>query len=267
MQAYGAGTHIGNVRDNNEDSFVCDSEKDLWIVADGMGGHGFGEVASAISAYEITRHVRRGHGVNQAIEIAHEAIKRYARTDAMGITMGTTMVLLLSHGSLYNVFWVGDSRAYLYGHSGDASELKQLTVDHSLVQSLIEKGELAADDAADDPRRNAVYKALGVHENAIRADSFSDRWYPKQKILLCSDGLTDCVSDDQIKNILDQSTSNQEQVEALISLALNNGGRDNITIIIVSAPESVSGADTDTFVPEDVTGDDSETQNSLGSSG
>tara|TARA_E500000331_G_C16707466_1_gene476668 strand:+ start:89 stop:349 length:261 start_codon:yes stop_codon:yes gene_type:complete len=64
LQKYGAGIHIGNVRDNNEDSLVCDEQKDLWIVADGMGGHGFGEVASAISAYEITRHVRRGHGVN-----------------------------------------------------------------------------------------------------------------------------------------------------------------------------------------------------------
>lgn len=271
MQEYGAGTHIGNVRDNNEDSFVCDGQKDLWIVADGMGGHGFGEVASAISTYEITRHVRRGHGVNQAIEIAHEAIKRYARTDAMGITMGTTMVLLLSQGSLYNVFWVGDSRAYLYGgnnNDGKSNEFKQLTVDHSLVQSLIDKGELEADAAADDPRRNAVYKALGVHENAIRADSFSDRWYPRQKILLCSDGLTDCVSDDQIKSILGQSTSNQEQVDQLISLALSNGGRDNVTVIIVSAPESVSGADTDTFVPADITGDDSSKhQNKLGSPG
>lgn len=113
-----------------------------------------------------------------------------------------------------------------------------------------------------------MYKALGVHENAIWADSFSGRWYPQQTILLCSDGLTDCVSDEQIKAVLGLSISNQDQIDRLIVLALKNGRRDNVTVIIVSAPESVSSADTDTFVPEGVTGDDSSTsQNSLGSTG
>ena len=143
MYQYGAGTNVGNVRDNNEDSYVCDDEKDLWIVADGMGGLGFGEVASAISTYTVTTLIRNGHGVNQAIEIAHQTIKDFADSDGLGTNMGTTIVLLLSHGSLYNVFWVGDSRAYLF----DNGNMKQITIDHSLVQSLIDQGELTKEEA------------------------------------------------------------------------------------------------------------------------
>ena len=132
MHQYGAGTHIGNVRENNEDSFVCDAESELWVVADGMGGLGFGEVASAISTFTVTSQIRDGHGVNQAIELAHQRIKEYAQSEAMGTNMGTTIVLLLSQGSLYNIFWVGDSRAYLYDKA-----LTQVTIDHSLVQNLM----------------------------------------------------------------------------------------------------------------------------------
>ena len=172
MYHYGAGTNVGNVRDNNEDSYVCDEEKDLWIVADGMGGLGFGEVASAITTFTVTQMVREGHGINQAIEIAHRNIKEYAQTDGLGTNMGTTIVLLLSHGSLYNIFWVGDSRAYLL----DKEQMKQVTIDHSLVQSLIDQGELTKEQAQTDPRKNAVTRALGVQElETVRADSISER--------------------------------------------------------------------------------------------
>lgn len=248
---YGAATHVGNVRDNNEDSYAADTTKALWVVADGMGGLGFGEVASAISVHSVVRLVREGHGVNQAIEIAHNRIKEYAETDAQGTNMGTTLVLLLSQGSMYNVFWVGDSRAYLFGDG----ELKQITVDHSLVQALIEQGELTAEQARTDNRKNAVTRALGVQElDTVRADSISHRWRPGQKIILCSDGLTDFVSDADIGAILSRDGDDQELAALLIDAALAGGGRDNVTVVVVSAPDTITDGDGDTEIPGDTTG-------------
>ena len=249
MHEFGAGTHVGNLRDNNEDSFVCDPEKELWIVADGMGGLGFGEVASAISTHTVATQVNEGYGVNQAIELAHKNIKAYADNEGMGTNVGTTMVLLLSQGSLYNIFWVGDSRAYLF----DTDQIKQLTTDHSLVQSLIEQGEITPEEAKSDPRKNAVTRALGVQElETVRADSVSEKWQPNQKILLCSDGLTDFVSTDEIAKILAQDGTDQSRVDNLIVAALAGGGKDNITIIVVSASESAKRPDSDTHVPANV---------------
>ena len=125
----------------------------------------------------VTRHrvclLLEGHGVNQAIELAHKNIKEYAQTEGLGTDMGTTIVLLLSHGSLYNICWVGDSRAYLV----DKEQMKQITVEHSLVQALIDQGELTREEAETDPRKNAVTRALGVQGlETVRADSISERW-------------------------------------------------------------------------------------------
>jgi protein phosphatase len=252
LHQYGAGTDVGNVRDNNEDSFVCDTQKELWIVADGMGGLGFGEVASAITTFTVTTLVREGHGVNQAIELAHSRIKEYAETDGLGTNMGTTIVLLLSHGSLYNIFWVGDSRAYLF----DQGTMKQVTIDHSLVQNLIDQGELTKEEAEFDPRKNAVTRALGVQElDTVRADSVSERWQPGQKILLCSDGLTDCVRDHDIESIMSSGGTDQEIVDRLVEAALEGGGKDNVTVIVVSAPETARSTDSDTHVPGAVSDD------------
>ena len=253
LHRFGAGTNVGNVRDNNEDSYVCDDEKELWMVADGMGGLGFGEVASAITTYTVTTHIRGGHGVNQAIELAHQRIKEYAESDALGTNMGTTIVLLLSKGSLYNIFWVGDSRAYLL----DEQHLKQVTVDHSLVQTLIEQGEITREEADTDPRKNAVTRALGVQElETVRADSISERWKPGQKILLCSDGLTDCVSDKDIEALIRKGGSDQDIVDRLIEAALAGGGKDNVTIVMVSAPTTLKPDESDTHVPSDTGRDD-----------
>jgi serine/threonine protein phosphatase PrpC len=249
LHQYGAGTHVGNVRDNNEDSYVCDEHNNLWIVADGMGGLGFGEVASAITAFTVTRQIKDGHGVNQAIELAHKRIKEYAQTEGMGTNMGTTIVLLLSQGSLYNIFWVGDSRAYLYDKT-----LRQITVDHSLVQSLIDQGELTTEEAEFDPRKNAVTRALGVQElETVRADSVSDKWKVGEKILLCSDGLTDCVTHKDIEQIMGEDGTDQEKVDRLIDRALEEGGKDNITVIVVSAPFGDGRADSDTHPLGDIT--------------
>jgi protein phosphatase len=255
LHQYGASTHVGRIRENNEDSFACDSEKELWIVADGMGGLGFGEVASAISTLTVTKMIRNGHGVNRAIEQAHVEIKAYAESEGKGTNMGTTIVLLLSQRSRYNIFWVGDSRAYLL----DNNELSQITVDHSLVQSLIEQGELTEEEARKDSRKNVVSRALGVRElETVRADSVSNKWSPNQKVLLCSDGLTDCVSDADIGTILQQEGTDQELADQLIAAALKAGGNDNVTVILVSASETTRLDDSDTSVPFGSRSDDTE---------
>ncbi|MFT4720088.1 MAG: serine/threonine protein phosphatase PrpC [Candidatus Azotimanducaceae bacterium] len=251
LQQFGASTHVGKVRDNNEDSYVCDAENSLWVVADGMGGLGFGEVASAITSYTLTTQLRTGQGVNQTIELAHQRIKEYAETQASGTNMGTTLVLLLSQGNRYNVFWVGDSRAYLYGES-----LKQISVDHSLVQNLIERGELTEEEARFDSRKNAVTRALGVQEiDTVRADSISDCWHLGEKILLCSDGLSDLVTPQEIEKVLKSAKTDQEKTDTLVDLALAAGGKDNITVVLISAPDNTSLENSDTQTPAEVSSD------------
>ena len=170
--------------------------------------------------------------------------------------MGTTLVLLLSQGGLYNVYWVGDSRAYSFD-----GQLTQMTVDHSLAQSLIEQGESTQEEASIDPRRNAITKALGVQElETVRADSISDKWKPNQKILLCSDGLTDCVDDQTIQAILSEEGSDQDKVDNLISKALKQGGKDNITVLLISAQAIDKYAASDTYA---LTGPDIQQPTSL----
>jgi serine/threonine protein phosphatase PrpC len=116
---------------------------------------------------------------------------------------------------------------------------------------------LTAEEAVSDPRKNAVTRALGVQElETVRADSISDKWRPGQKILLCSDGLTDCVRNNDIESILKQGGSDQQITDNLIEAALEGGGNDNVTVVIVSAPEAVKHDDSDTHVPESMSRDD-----------
>lgn len=116
---------------------------------------------------------------------------------------------------------------------------------------------MTAEEAVSDPRKNAVTRALGVQElETVRADSISDKWRPGQKILLCSDGLTDCVRNNDIESILKQGGSDQQITDNLIEAALEGGGNDNVTVVIVSAPEAVKHADSDAHVPESMSRDD-----------
>ncbi len=243
-----ANTHLGT-RDNNEDSFVCDPANGLWFVADGVGGLALGEVASAICAHTLTTMISAGHGVNQSIETTHKRIREFADAEANGANMGSTLVLLLSRGGLYNVFWAGDCRAYLFD-----GNLTQITRDHSYLQALLDSGDLSEEDAREDPRRNGITKALGLLElTAVRADSISNRWKTGQQILLCSDGLSGCVDDLNIARILMSQASDQEKVDALVAEALSNGGTDNITVILVTPPATAYDlSNDDTEVPQDL---------------
>ena len=155
--------------------------------------------------------------------------------------MGTTIVALLVNGPTYQVAWVGDSRAYLWDPF--SHELKQISKDHSYVQALVDSGAITPEEMQTHAQKNIITQSLGVASlDQVEVDTIEGAWNTGQKILLCSDGLSDLVTDDEIAHIFrkNQNKSNQEIVDKLIDLSLEKGGIDNVTIEIISAPEDLS---------------------------
>ena len=219
-------------------------DKGLWLIADGVGGLSHGETASAIASQVIGSMVSRGEGVNQAIESAHKAIQSFGGEEC---NMAAALVLLLSRGGVYNVFWAGDSRAYLFD-----GQLTQLTRDHTHLQYLLDQKMIseAEAEAEADPRKNGITKAVGVNQlESVRADTMSGNWTPNQKLLLCSDGLSGYVTESEIVRVLESPMSEEQQINLLIELALDQGSTDNITVILVKAPTDISYEDDDTEIP------------------
>jgi serine/threonine protein phosphatase PrpC len=231
MIEFGHLTHPGLRRDLNEDTYYGDGELALWLVADGMGGHACGEVASALARETIVREIRRGATLAHAIRIADEEIIRTSRRRNDSLPMGTTVVAARVQGNRYEVAWVGDSRAYLWRDG----KLAQLSQDHSVVQELVAQGNLTAEQARAHPHRNVVTQALGVTDpESLKVETISGELRPGFQILLCSDGLTEEVDDAAIANLLAQSElSAQECVDQLISTALDGGGSDNVTVVLL----------------------------------
>ena len=231
MIEFGHLTHVGLRRELNEDTYYGDGELGLWLVADGMGGHEYGEVASALAREAIVREVRAGTGLAQAIRIADEDILRASRKRGDALPMGTTVVAARVSGSRFEVAWVGDSRVYLWRDG----QLAQLSQDHSYVQELIGRGAISVEQARSHPHRNVVTQALGVTEpQQLNVETMSGDLGVGMQLLLCSDGLTEEVDDAHIARLLSrQDCSAQESVEELVSAALDGGGSDNITVVLV----------------------------------
>jgi len=249
--AIGAATDTGNLRGQNEDAHIA--EQNLFAVADGMGGHNAGEVASAM-AIEHLRGVALG-GVSsveafaQIVRELNGAIYASATetTDQRG--MGTTLTaaaLLKSTNdtdqpSQIVIANVGDSRTYLL-RSG---ELRQMSVDHSYVQELVTEGLLTVDEARTHPRRNIVTRALGIDEQ-VSVDTWTIPMFDGDRFMLCSDGLVDEVPLDEINEMMREHSTPQDVAERLVTAAKRHGGRDNITVIVVDviinavAPEVVA---------------------------
>ncbi|HEY9033162.1 MAG TPA: PP2C family serine/threonine-protein phosphatase [Pseudomonadales bacterium] len=239
---YGAGTHVGLVRSNNEDNFLADPEIGLWLIADGMGGHDAGEVASQIVRDSVYQAIRNNTPLADAIHQSHDDVKSAAEQNIGSPNMGTTIIALLSKDNFYQVAWVGDSRAYLWDPM--QHHLKQLSKDHSYVQALVDSGAITPEEMSTHAQKNIITQSLGVSSlDRVSVDIIEGEWAKGQKILLCSDGLSDLVSDDEISHTIRRhhQRSNQEIVDRLIQLALDKGGQDNVTIEIISAPEN-SGA-------------------------
>ncbi|WP_444997282.1 Stp1/IreP family PP2C-type Ser/Thr phosphatase [Aliikangiella sp. IMCC44359] len=230
---YAQATDVGCVRELNEDSLFCN--ENLWLVADGMGGHACGEVASGIATETIAREFMRTGDLVVAIERAHHNILDASKSKASQQGMGTTVVALTGDSEKYFVAWVGDSRAYLWDHA--RSRLAQISEDHSLIVRLVKSGLISAEEAQKHPQRHMITQCLGsVEIEQVNVDSYQDNWQANQQILLCSDGLTDELSDSDIAQILKNNTSKQTKLERLVEAAKKAGGKDNISVVLVDSP-------------------------------
>ncbi|MCI5567476.1 MAG: Stp1/IreP family PP2C-type Ser/Thr phosphatase [Veillonellaceae bacterium] len=225
-------TDIGLVRSNNEDC-VCSPADGVFIVADGMGGPAAGEVASRIAAESALDVLKKEpvsiDALNDIFTSANERILEYAGEHTECNGMGTTMtVLAVLQDNRYLWAHVGDSRIYRL-HAG---ELSQVTRDDSYVEELVEKGEITHEEARNHPRKNMLTRAVGV-EKSLKAESSSSEYEAGDIFLLSSDGLTNMVTDDDIQDILSDDSTPDEKVDRLIKMALDAGGRDNISVIVV----------------------------------
>jgi protein phosphatase len=235
----GFSTDTGNVRSRNEDAVLADSQRGLFIVADGMGGHQAGEVASRVAVETISTRMptisqREAvevaiERIKEAVDTAHEEILRRSSMLNELEGMGSTVVLAWAVDGWVHVSNVGDSRAYLY-RSG---KLRQLTEDHSIAARMVRQGELDPKDARQHALHSVLYNALGQDGQPTEIDVHSYEQHEEDTLLLCSDGLTDMVEDHEIEKILRASASVQAASDQLIERAKQNGGRDNITVIVV----------------------------------
>ncbi|GAB1263195.1 protein phosphatase 2C domain-containing protein [Aurantivibrio infirmus] len=234
---HSAATDKGLIRDNNEDCYLSLPDKGVWLIADGMGGHEAGEVASSIVVDTIKQNTEEGKALAESIHEAHQSILS-AADDGIGAKgMGSTVVALQSNASDYEIAWVGDSRAYLWTSDDKGGVLEQLSTDHSYVQLLVQSGAIAEEEASSHPDKNVITQCLGSQDvSQIKVDTVKGQWSEKQWILLCSDGLTDEVSDELIAQALCDSQTPQEAVNKLIKHALSHGGRDNVTVQIIASP-------------------------------
>jgi PPM family protein phosphatase len=228
----GQGTHTGLRRAHNEDTLFAQTGNGLWIVADGMGGLESGEIASAMARDCVVLEVQSGGSLVKAIEQAHRQILQHISDSNPEKRMGTTIVAFRLDGAAYEIAWVGDSRIYRMDDMG----LTQISRDHSYVQELLDRHLITPEEARRSPHKNLVTQALGaVGEQELRVDSASGTLSVGTQILLCTDGLTGEVTDEAICDILTDELRAQDAVDALIQAALNGGGNDNITVVLLRA--------------------------------
>lgn len=242
-QACGA-TDVGR-REHNEDAFFVDDALGLMVVADGVGGHQAGEVASQVTCEVLARDVQHSGDLDGAIRSANLEVRDAVAAGRGKAGMATTVVAAQFDGSRYELAWVGDSRAYLWD-----GQLKLLTRDHSYVESLLEAGQITFAEARNHPRKNVIVQAIGLQdEDKLRVGSNRGQLKAGDTLVLCSDGLSDVVDCDRLAEILARDEPLEQRCQELVRTAVQNGGRDNVTVVLVqwagngSAVEPGSAAD------------------------
>lgn len=228
-------THVGHRRKLNEDSLLACVDKRIWVVADGMGGHEAGEVASArvvealANLPEATSFLNRVGKAIGALETVNAELIALARKGGTDRTIGTTVVGLMADDGEFCCFWVGDSRAYRI-HDGS---IAQISRDHSLVQDLVDAGMLEAERAEHHPNANVLTRAVGATE-PLKVDTVSGKLESGDIFLLASDGLTRLVNEDEIKAAF-VDASLDAAADKLLDMALARGAPDNVTFVIARA--------------------------------
>ena len=246
-----AWTDAGPVRENNEDSFLVDEDAGLFVVADGMGGHAAGEVASRIAVDSIQELLQGGvdpdetrldrevpdpadvlrERLRYAMNQASARIRREAQLNPSYTGMGTTVCVLLIEGEQGHVAHVGDSRIYLYRDG----EITRLTRDHTVVQQEIDAGRLTPAMARQVPHRNYLTQSVGYH-GPVEPDTATRPLLPGDLFLLCSDGLTDPLDDVALADLC-RRTDVSDLAETLVHKAIASGGEDNVTVVVVRVVE------------------------------
>lgn len=232
---YSATTHIGRVRKLNEDSIIALPEVFIWAVSDGMGGHSAGDFASqsvteALATVSTALNpAEKMRAVRQSLQDANEAILDEASRRG-GVTIGATVVVLILTETHFACLWVGDSRLYMLrdGH------LEMLSRDHSIVAELVSSGQLTWDEAEHHPQSNSITRAVGV-DRTLEVDKRRGEIARGDRFLLCSDGLNKYADSETIRYIL-RTEPIETVTEKLLTVALDGGGADNVSIIVVDIP-------------------------------
>lgn len=230
--SFGSRTDIGYVRDHNEDSLIIIPP--LFAVADGMGGHEAGEIASEITVNtlaELAPSHLDAEGLTAAVEAANYNVMKAPRQGIGRDGMGTTLTAAMLEGERLLIAQAGDSRAYLL-HKG---HLQQITRDHSLMADLIEAGQITPEEARVHPNRSVITRAIGsdIH---MRPDIYELNVDAGDRILLCSDGLSSMISNNAIESIMRRQSDAQHCADELVTAALENGGADNVTVVVADVP-------------------------------
>ncbi len=237
----------GMKRQNNEDALICNSDDGLFLVADGMGGENCGEVASSITADNFYRIISPylsdqevtvpfelspeesifKQALNHAVEIANSAVIEFAENNLSCRGMGSTLTAVVFNDWTLYIVHIGDSRLYKMDDKG----LYQVTEDHTRVQEMVNEGLITPRQAKTHPKKNVLTRCIG-RKARLRPDIFSIDWKPGNTFLICSDGLTDMVGDEEIFRELTESDSLESYAKRLIEMANEKGGKDNITLIV-----------------------------------
>ncbi len=236
-------TDIGKRRELNEDSFaICGFENGIsegvCVLADGMGGHNAGEVASGMSAQLVCNELRETFGdtdgrkivanIASAIDYANSFVYEKSLSNREHAGMGTTLVVAYVKDENVKIANIGDSRAYIV----TSDDIRRITVDHSVVEELVQRGTISREEARNHPDKNIITRALGTEE-FVDADFYDYKAAAGETVLMCSDGLTENVLEDDIKRIVSEANNPEEATKKLIDEANANGGTDNITVIVL----------------------------------
>ena len=228
-------TDVGGVRQVNEDSMLARTDAGVWVVADGMGGHENGQWASR-AIVEAVNTAPIGHDFDASADALAQAIhaangRIFEAATQAGKQMGSTVVALMIHGRRFCALWAGDSRIYLWR----GGRLHRLTRDHSQVQAMVDRGMLTPEEAHHHPMSHVLARAVGV-EPTLELDAVTDEVETRDVFLLCSDGLTGVVDDDEIAERLSEHGP-QTAARWLLDLVLSRGAPDNVTLIVTACDE------------------------------
>ncbi len=254
--ASGGLTDVGRVRSNNEDCFRIVSPQHLYVLADGMGGEAHGEIASGLAVETVVKHCLDGQNnpaapifgdpgagwsdktkrLSSALHLANKKIFESSEAHEEQRGMGATLTAAWIDGSRLSLAHVGDSRAYLLR----AGNLLQLTTDHSLVAEQVRRGILTSAEAERSEMQSVLLRALGAHAD-IESETQEHQLFPRDMLLLCSDGLTRMVTDPEIAGTLQVETEPQKAAQKLVELANDAGGADNVTVIVIRLQPDSNG--------------------------